>query len=199
MIYFISDTHFGHKNIVGYCKRPFQTTEEMDDAIIASINNTVKPKDNLYFLGDFCHKGGDPKKYRKKIQCDNIHVVLGNHDNQDKFSKKDFSSIDFMKEIIYCNQKIILFHYPMRAWNKSNKKSWMLYGHVHGRLHREDMLSGRFTLDVGVDNKREGVGFGTPWSFKDIQQQFLARAKNFSSPAIDKPDTMLYNRRNNTR
>jgi len=179
MIYFISDTHFGHKNIVGYCKRPFVDTHEMNKTIIDNINSVVKPSDTLYFLGDFCHRGGEPKKYRKQIICEDIHVILGNHDNEDKFSEKDFSSIGLMKEIVHCNQKIILFHYPMRAWNKSYRKSWMLYGHVHGRLHNEDESLGRFTLDVGVDNKREGVGFGTPYSFKEIQKLFGDREKKF--------------------
>ncbi len=130
MIYFLADTHFGHNRVIGYCQRPFSSTQEMDETILDSINSVVKTKDTLYFLGDFCHKGGDPKKYRKKINCENIHVVLGNHDNEEKFSAKDFSSINTIKEIIHCNQRIILFHYPMRAWNKSYRNSWMLYGHV---------------------------------------------------------------------
>ena len=71
MIYFISDTHFGHKNIVSYCKRPFIDTHEMNKTIIDNINSVVKPSDTLYFLGDFCHRGGDPKKYRGK------HRLLG--------------------------------------------------------------------------------------------------------------------------
>jgi calcineurin-like phosphoesterase family protein len=184
MTHFIADTHFGHRNIVGYCQRPFQTTEEMDSTIIDNINATVKPKDTLYFLGDFCHRGGDPKKYRKKINCEDIHIILGNHDNEAKFSKKDFSSIGLMKEIIHCNKRIVLFHYPMRAWNKSYRNSWMLYGHVHGRLHTEDDVLGRYTLDVGVDNKREGAGFGTPFSFKEVQKLFSDRAKKFKDAPL---------------
>jgi len=184
MIHFIADTHFGHRNIVGYCQRPFQTTEEMDSTIIDNINAVVKPRDTLYFLGDFCHRGGDPKKYRKKINCEDIHIILGNHDNEEKFNKKDFSSIGLMKEIIYCNKRIVLFHYPMRAWNKSYRNSWMLYGHVHGRLHTEDDVLGRYTLDVGVDNKREGVGFGTPFSFKEIQKLFSDRTKKFKTAPL---------------
>jgi calcineurin-like phosphoesterase family protein len=180
MIHFLADTHFGHNRVIGYCQRPFSSTEEMDETMLDSINRVVKPKDTLYFLGDFCHKGGDPKKYRKKINCENIHVVLGNHDNEEKFFLKDFTSINTIKEIIHCNQRIILFHYPMRAWNKSYRNSWMLYGHVHGRLHNEDMSLGRYTLDVGVDNKRDGVQFGTPWSFKQVQRLFSDKKKKFS-------------------
>lgn len=197
-VFFTADLHLGHKNIIGYCNRPFSTGEEMDKEIIWSINKTVNQEDILYIIGDFCHKGGDAYKYREQIVCNHVHIILGNHDEPTKF-KTGFTSVSDQKMILYKNQKIFMCHYPMRSWSGSYRKSWMLYGHVHGRLHREDVVSGTLTLDVGVDNKRDGVEFGTPWSFKDVQQQFLARTKKISRSPIDIDDTILYNRRNNAR
>lgn len=46
-IWLISDTHFGHENIIGYCGRPFANAAEMDEAMIERWNATVKPSDKL--------------------------------------------------------------------------------------------------------------------------------------------------------
>ena len=197
-VFFTADLHLGHDKIRGYCNRPFVSAQEMDEKIISSINNTVEPYDILYVLGDFCHRGGDANEYRKRINSQHIHIVLGNHDVPAKFMV-GFDSVDYQKMILYINQKIFMCHYPMRSWPSSHKKGWMLYGHVHGKLNDEDVDSGSLTLDVGVDNKRDGVEFGTPWSFKNIQEEFLARGKKKSRPPVDNADELLYNRRNNVR
>lgn len=179
MIYFLSDTHFGDKPI-GYCQRQFTSIEDIDTQIINNINATVKINDTLYFLGDFCHKGQNPKKYRDQIICKNIHIVLGNHDSE-KHLGKNFKSISHIKEIVHCKQKIIMCHYPMRAWHKSYRNSWMLYGHVHGRLNDEDQQSFKFTLDVGVDNTiKYNKPIGSPWSFKELNNIFSHRKKKYS-------------------
>ena len=53
MIYFISDTHFYHKSIIPYCKRPFASIEEMNKKLIDNWNYTINDDDTIYFLGDF--------------------------------------------------------------------------------------------------------------------------------------------------
>ena len=52
-IWFTSDTHFFHNNIIDYCKRPFVNAEEMNEYIIKQWNSVVKPQDEVYHLGDF--------------------------------------------------------------------------------------------------------------------------------------------------
>ena len=47
-----SDYHFSHFNIIRYCKRPFETAEEMNETIIRKHNERVKPEDTVFFLGD---------------------------------------------------------------------------------------------------------------------------------------------------
>lgn len=180
MIYFTSDTHFGHHNIIKHCNRPFSDVHEMNKTIFDNINNVVGRDDTLYILGDFCFRGKQPLEYRVRINCQDVHLILGNHDNRTDYfldeitaDMNGFASIFDVKEIIYCNQKIYLSHYPHRSWPASHKGSFMLYGHVHSKLNEEDRLSNRLTLDVGVDNTiNYGKLFGEPWSFKEIQKLF---------------------------
>jgi calcineurin-like phosphoesterase family protein len=175
MIYFTSDTHFGHNRIIQYCERPFSNVHIMDQVIFDRINETVGVDDTLYILGDFCFRGKKPIEYRSRIMCQDVHICWGNHDKRNDYKDdlQGFSSVQEVKEIIYCNQRIYLSHYPHRSWPASHKGSWMLFGHVHSKLDHEDKTSNRKTLDVGVDNTvNYNKPFGQPWSFKELQKLF---------------------------
>jgi calcineurin-like phosphoesterase family protein len=52
-VFFTSDTHFNHANIISYCSRPFSSADEMNREIIARWNAVVGPEDTVYHLGDF--------------------------------------------------------------------------------------------------------------------------------------------------
>lgn len=51
-IFFSSDLHFGHKNIIKYCTRPFESVEEMNKKLIENWNSVVTNDDTVFFLGD---------------------------------------------------------------------------------------------------------------------------------------------------
>ena len=53
MIWFTSDTHFGHERVLGFTNRPFDNIHEMNNAYVENINKKVKQEDELYILGDF--------------------------------------------------------------------------------------------------------------------------------------------------
>jgi calcineurin-like phosphoesterase family protein len=82
MIYFTADLHLGHKNIIKYCERPFNDVHEMNKSILDNINNIVNFDDELYILGDFCFRGKNPIEYRSRINCQKVHIILGNHDKE---------------------------------------------------------------------------------------------------------------------
>lgn len=96
MTYFFSDAHFGHRNICrGTSKwteldtcRDFNTIEEMNDAIIKSINDVVGKDDTLYHDGDWCLGGWENIwNFRKQIICENIIQINGNHDEHIRKNK----------------------------------------------------------------------------------------------------------------
>jgi len=169
--FFTADTHFGHRRILEYCKRPFATVYEMDKALVANWNRVVKPGDTIYHLGDvaFCCTS----KYYSDIffQLNGTkHLILGNHD---KLAEKHiamyptaWASVQQMKEIDIADQKIVMCHYPMRTWHHSYRGTWQLYGHVHGTFPDY----GKST-DVGVD-----CWDYTPVSFDQLKDHMDKRA-----------------------
>lgn len=82
MIWFTSDTHFGHENMLRLADRPWSTVAQMNDAMVASINSKVAVDDELYILGDFSFKMTVQEAYelRKSIACKRVHLLPGNHD-----------------------------------------------------------------------------------------------------------------------
>lgn len=136
MKYFISDTHFYHKNIIDFDQRPFKTVEEMNETIINNWNTVVKPNDDVYILGDFCWTTAQSNEYSKLITTlkGHKHLILGNHDpkNMTATQKDWFASVSNLKELAENKQHIILCHYPMPFYRASyDLNTWMLYGHVH--------------------------------------------------------------------
>lgn len=147
MLWFTSDTHFGHSAIVSHCHRPFKSVDDMDTYIIDRLNRCVKPSDELYHLGDFAWTG-KWREYRDRINCQTIYLIAGNHDSsrQLKQATKDglFSSISYYERVKRDGIRAILCHYPIQSWQPGFVH---LHGHSHGHLLPE--VEGR--KDVGVD------------------------------------------------
>lgn len=186
MIWFSSDSHFTHANIIKYCNRPFAHVDEMDAHLISKINEYVKPGDTLYHLGDFAFNRRSLDVYyniRKQIKCKTIHFVFGNHDDtleqkRDHLEKIFASYPEYLKEIDANHQRIVCCHYSLAVWNKSHKGAWNLYGHSHAEA--EDYLNKAFpsrrAMDVGVDNAYKLLGEYRPFSFDEIKAIMDKRA-----------------------
>lgn len=165
-LFFISDTHWSHKNVIKYSNRPFTSVEEMDEAMIENWNNTVTDKDIIYHLGDFSFANYDTTKSILKRLRGHKHFLWGNHD-QIFVKNKDllgyFETVQDYKELRWNKQKIVLMHYPLLTWNKGHYGAWHLHGHCHSSINH--LNEGTTRVDVGVDN------FGyTPISFDEIEK-----------------------------
>lgn len=81
-IFFISDTHFFHTNIIRFCDRPFQSAEEMNETLIDNWNRVVKPADHVWHLGDVCMNGssGEHNALLRRLNGKK-RLVVGNHDH----------------------------------------------------------------------------------------------------------------------
>lgn len=154
-IFFTSDLHLGHRNIIKHCNRPFDSVEEMDHAIITNLNSIVKGNDVLYILGDFTAYGvntDDAIAYKNKIRCKKVHLIYGNHDKHYE-GKYCFKSLQDYLELKENKQRYIMFHYPMVSWNHMRSGAIHLHGHQHNKMkyNNEQKDRGLYRYDVGVD------------------------------------------------
>jgi len=163
--FFTADTHVGHKNLArgtsnwedkSSC-RDFDTIEDMNNAIIESINCTVSEDDFLFCLGDWSFGDiGNVRGFRNQIHCKKIALILGNHDTRIRWSSDlrnifywtgDYLEIAPRRDCgMDVPSLIILSHYAMRVWNGSHRSSVQLFGHSHGTLPSDGKQ-----MDVGWD------------------------------------------------
>jgi calcineurin-like phosphoesterase family protein len=103
-VWITSDTHYNHANI---CRgttnwrkpdgsvpiketRDFKSLDIMNDMIVDNINQYVKQDDVLIHLGDWSFGGFEfIRKFRERIICKNIHLILGNHDHHIENNKEN--------------------------------------------------------------------------------------------------------------
>lgn len=86
-IYFSSDHHFYHANVIKYCNRPYSSIEEMNEKLIANWNSVVQPEDTVYYLGDFSLAFRPVELYSKRLNGVK-KLVAGNHDWCHIYNKK---------------------------------------------------------------------------------------------------------------
>lgn len=154
-IFFTSDHHFGHANIIRFCNRPFESADEMNEELIRRWNEKVPPDGIVYHLGDFALCRDDEFNHIAGRLNGTIYLIAGNHDSAALNNRRSFKWIKDYYELKVndpgCKngvQRIVLFHYAMRVWRGHNRGVWHLYGHSHSNLpDLEDSLS----FDIGVD------------------------------------------------
>ena len=171
-VFLTSDTHYGHKNI---CRgvtdwrlpdgsipvsqtRDFLSVDEMNDVIVRNINEVVGENDILIHLGDWSFGGFENiRKFRDRILCKEIHLILGNHDHHIERNRDGvrglFKSVNEYVELTVGGDKFVLMHYPLSSWNGLNKGVIHLHGHVH--LPNEKKFGKGRKMDVGMDGSEE--------------------------------------------
>jgi len=193
-VWFTSDTHFFHENILRYCNRPFRDVTEMNDVLVKNWNETV-PEDGVVFhLGDFAF--GDSHEWNDILSRLNgrIYLILGNHDMKhikQGFMKR-FAYVTQQMTIRVGGQSIILNHNPFLAYGGAYRNVWQLFGHVHSgpRSHTGldlPRLKTLFTFqyDVGVDNNEY-----RPISFSQLCEIFKTQAQKAGGQKVEASSIM---------
>lgn len=170
MRWFTSDTHFGHKNIIKYCDRPFADVEEMDRVMTLKWNAIVAPDDVVFHLGDVA-LGTIAESLPKVAKLNGFkYLIPGNHDRVFSLEKglqkarwfpkynEVFTSI--LPEQIHLRlaneMEVVLSHFPYVGDSHDEDRFEQVRPQdmglpiVHGHVHEKWKLRGNM-LNVGVD------------------------------------------------
>ena len=164
-VFFTSDTHWGHTNILEFCNRPYKNVEEMNHCLIDNWNKKV-PADGLVFhLGDFAW-GGYPfwKNIRDQLNG-KIILIKGNHDEKNLTTtgaQELFEHIAYQMKIRVEGRAIYLNHNPFLCYGGTYRDPkglvYQAFGHVHSGPGAKGLDVERLGVlfptqyDVGVDN-----------------------------------------------
>ena len=168
-LYFTADQHFGHRNIIEYCGRPFDDEIEMDRTMINRWNDVVGPEDTVYHLGDFCMpKKRDCKKVLSYLNGKKV-LIRGNHDLHVKAMLEiGFDEVYDYKVLKIGRQRpgfiISMCHYPNVDIDDLLKKGMNVI-FICGHVHEKWKFKGHY-INVGVDQ----------WDFKPISLKTLMGA-----------------------
>lgn len=134
-IFFISDTHFGHANMITFVNydgtrmRPFNSVEECDELMIENWNKIVKPTDRIYHLGDVVYKCKNRDEIMQRLNGEKV-LIKGNHDrDQLGWYMKYFKDIRGTHHI---DGNYLLGHFPIHSDSKGRFVR-QLHGHIHAQ------------------------------------------------------------------
>lgn len=187
-IFFASDQHFDHLNIIKFCDRPFKNVDEMNKKLIENWNKQVRERDHVYILGDFVWNTTSKKDYRELIKelNGNIHLVIGNHDQITTHQAigLGFASACYEMKLKIAGEYVKLSHYPYRYkfWKQvkirinnflkgrktvikhalkrpKDEGGWLICGHTHSKIKIQDKM-----INVCID----------AWDYKLVPMEKIA-------------------------
>lgn len=191
-VFFMSDLHYGHNNILEIDKRPYNTIDDMNSYIVKELKTKLRPTDVLFDLGDLFWKSTNIKRCREvldSIPTKNIYKILGNHDPY-----KHYSMLGYGKQNNLCDRfvyisdlldiwikyekkdyLIALSHYPIFDWNHMYHGGLHIYGHTHGHTDEWVRNNPRLMVDVGFSASlaKEYGSFIIPFTY--ILDHFKAK------------------------
>jgi calcineurin-like phosphoesterase family protein len=131
-IFFISDTHFSHRNVLHYDSRPWTDIRQHDDDLVDKWNSKVDKSDTVYHLGDFALAGRQRQNDLIQRLNGKIYLVLGNHDKKHLVGVEYFVPKRTSEPDLVINEKRIkISHYPFDLVMDLSYTDVYLFGHSH--------------------------------------------------------------------
>lgn len=190
MVFFTSDLHIYHANVIKYCDRPFSSVEEMNEILVKQWNDTIGPEDTVYCLGDFSMAFRPVETFTTRLNGTK-YLVPGNHDfchSYHKHSRTLEGQANWIQKYID-NGWIVLpeqatldiptvgivnmCHHPYvildrhdiyddkyTKWRPKDDGRWLLCGHVHEKWRVVNKM-----INVGVDQ----------WNFKPVSMDQIIK------------------------
>ena len=138
-----ADFHFDNANVIKHSNRPYETVEQMNEALVENWNKKVSTKDTTIIIGDFAWKNHGhwiSALNGKKI------LVLGSHDKMAKRYLQCFTDVKMIYYFTIKDRPFVASHCCQRIWEKCHYGSVHVHGHSHGRLKTYNL-----SFDMGVD------------------------------------------------
>ena len=138
-VFFTSDLHFGHENVLRFDNRPFETVAEMDEELMKRWNAKVDKGDLVYILGDMIWRAStnEAPVLLRKLNGQKI-LIKGNHDRfiKNAAAKKELAAVKDYDDICVkledgTQRRCILSHYFMPFYIGHRYSAIHLHGHSH--------------------------------------------------------------------
>lgn len=202
-LFFTSDMHFGHQNIIGFCGRPFKDVDHMNSILVNNYNTVVHPNDVVVFVGDVCMGRRDETlPILKRLNGFKI-LVPGNHDNCHNMygdinlekwerSVKQYAQYfdDIIFDDVYLWEDFVVCHFPygdqspdyqgrdFSPYEPIDLGMPLLCGHVHDSWRIRESKRGSFMFNVGVDAPGNDY---KPIAFDEIKDIYYNHVHNKDS------------------
>lgn len=173
-VYLVADPHWSHHGVCRFLKadgtklRPWDNPKDMDEAMIDLWNQTVKPKDKVYVLGDWCinRRALD---VGPKLNGDKV-LIKGNHDI---FRLEEYTPTfrDIRAYHVLKGQNVILSHIPVHPGQLNRYTG----GNIHGHMHSNSLEDKRY-LCVSVEQT----------DFKPILMERALELLKMQTQSVDK-------------
>lgn len=145
-VYFISDAHFGHKNLCEQFRG--MTVDESDELLIRNWNSRVRKDDIVYYLGDFSMDSPNIlEKYLNRLNG-HIYIIGGNHDTRRVCSRFKELGVTVLGCMEY--KGYMLTHMPVHSRILKEGQFKRYKGNIHGHIHAYELVSPNY-ISVAAD------------------------------------------------